>query len=70
MKTTTRGHEDHSSLDTAVQSLLDRGFVKASYADNHFRHPERMADGYWQRADAFTPHNMAIGRIHLWPANA
>lgn len=70
MMTTKRETEDHPTLDAAIASLLARGFVKASSTDEHYRHPDRHEDGFWQRADAFVPHNMAIGRISFWPGIA
>lgn len=70
MSNTTQGTEDHATLSDAIRSLTDRGFEKASPIDNHYRHPDRMDDGFWQRADAYRPYNMTIGRISFWPGIA
>jgi hypothetical protein len=64
--------EDHASLDAAVTALKERGFVKASAVSEHYRHPARMENGYFQRADVFVPFNdsQARGRISFWDAFA
>ena len=64
--------EDHADLDTAIMSLKAAGFQKASAVDEHYWHPVRMENGYWQRADAFTLPNLGepFARISFWDANA
>jgi hypothetical protein len=68
MKTHTT--EDHASMADAIRSLTDRGFVRASYVDEHYRHPDQCADSYWTRADVFTFGNKNIARIYFWQSIA
>lgn len=73
-----RTTEDFADMDAGRAALIERGFMflvdyhgaHGQKVGEHFRHPDRHDDGYWQRADLFMPYGTKIGRVSFWPATA
>lgn len=62
--------EDHANLDAALSSLQASGFQKSSLVAEHYRHPQRLENGYFQRADVFVLPNLGkpFARVSFWEA--
>lgn len=60
-------------MEEAKAALEAKGFEVASAVDGtHYKHPNQMDDGYWQRADVWVLPNLGnpFARVGYWPSIA
>jgi hypothetical protein len=72
MANTKRGCEDFQTIEAAKAALEAQGFVRNLVDAAHYKNPNQMDDGYWQRADVWELPNLGkpFARVGYWPSIA
>lgn len=72
MTNTRQGYEDFQTIEAAKSYLEAQGFEQNRIDATHYRHPNQMEDGYWQRADVWMLPNLGkpFARVGYWSSIA
>jgi hypothetical protein len=72
MTNTKRGYEDFQTIEAARAVLETQGFEQNIVDPTHYKNPNQMDDGYWQRADVWVLPNLGnpFARVGYWPSIA